>query len=220
MELGGGPVTAEELFEKVRSKGNWSDDTIWQHLMQLVINLPPAYRHWPHAPERFLFLREDGKYELYDTEKHGTYIEGTRIEATPAPEKAEPMTKYTVLEQKLREYLTRFFSLKHTTITNVPSNYRGTPGVYAFFENNHAIYVGSTTDLHRRLTHDLWRNLGQPEQPHTFGRKLLDKFGTKGEARKYLEHLQLKILETENITIARVLEQILIYLLSPEYNSK
>ncbi len=79
LELGGGPVTAEELFSKVRELGDWSDDTIWQHLMWLVVNLPPAYRHWPRPVERFLFLREDGKYELYDPEKHGIYHRGTRV---------------------------------------------------------------------------------------------------------------------------------------------
>jgi len=79
LELGGGPVTAEELFNRVRSMGDWSDDTIWQHLMWLTVNLPPAYRHWPNAPERFLFLREDGRYELYNSEKHGIYNNGLRI---------------------------------------------------------------------------------------------------------------------------------------------
>ena len=80
LKLGGGPVTAEELFNKVRSMGDWSNDTIWQHLMWLTVNLPPAYRHWPNAPERFLFLREDGKYELYNPEKHGIYSNGLKIE--------------------------------------------------------------------------------------------------------------------------------------------
>ena len=79
LEPGGGPVTAEQLFQKVREKGNWSNDTIWQHLMWLIVNLPPAYKHWPPAPEKFLYLREDGKYELYNPQKHGTYKEGTRI---------------------------------------------------------------------------------------------------------------------------------------------
>jgi len=79
IELGGGPVTADEIFRRVKEMGEWSDDTIWQHLMWLVVNLPPAYKHWPNAPERFLFLREDGRYELYDSNKHGMFHEGTRI---------------------------------------------------------------------------------------------------------------------------------------------
>jgi len=79
-ELGRGPVTAEELFNRVRGMGDWSDSTIWQHLMCLVVNLPPAYRHWPSIQERFLFLREDGRYEIYNPKKHGIYIEGTRME--------------------------------------------------------------------------------------------------------------------------------------------
>lgn len=83
VELGGGPVTAEELFNRVKSMGEWSDDTIWQHLMALVVNLPPAYRHWPNMPERFLFIREDGRYELYDPRKHGIYSNGLRIKTPP-----------------------------------------------------------------------------------------------------------------------------------------
>jgi len=79
IELGGGPVTAEELFSKVREMGDWSDDTIWQHLIWLVVNLPPAYKHWPRKVRRFLFLREDGRYELYDPSKHGIYHDGTRV---------------------------------------------------------------------------------------------------------------------------------------------
>lgn len=62
-------VTFSELFERVKCRGNWKDDTICQHLMSLVVNLPPARRHWP-GTEPFLFLHEDGTYELYDADKH------------------------------------------------------------------------------------------------------------------------------------------------------
>jgi len=62
-------VTFSELFRRVRNKGNWKDDTIYQHLMALVVNLPPARRHWPHVGP-FLLLHEDGTYELYDPNKH------------------------------------------------------------------------------------------------------------------------------------------------------
>lgn len=78
-ELGGGPVGAERIFEATRRKGEWTDDTIWQHLMYLVVNLPPAYKHWSPSSERFLFLREDGLYEIYSPTKHGTYREGERV---------------------------------------------------------------------------------------------------------------------------------------------
>lgn len=78
-ELGAGPFKAESLFKRTREKGDWTDDTIWQHLMHLVINLPPAYRHWSPKTERFLVLREDGLYERYVPRKHGDYKMGERI---------------------------------------------------------------------------------------------------------------------------------------------
>jgi hypothetical protein len=79
MELEGGPADAEDIFRRTRQLGPWTDDTIWQHLMALTVNLPPAYRHWPHVKERILFLREDGMYELYDPQKHGLFRFGRRV---------------------------------------------------------------------------------------------------------------------------------------------
>lgn len=73
------PAHFEEVFDEVSSLGEWTPDTIHQHMMQLVVNLPPAYRRWPSRPDRFLFLRPDGLYELYDEAKHGVFDEGTRI---------------------------------------------------------------------------------------------------------------------------------------------
>lgn len=62
-------VSSSELFDRVRRRGAWQDSTIWQHLMGLVVNLPPARHHWPSA-KPFLFLRGDGQYELYDPAVH------------------------------------------------------------------------------------------------------------------------------------------------------
>ena len=62
-------LTSSELFGRVRRRGPWKDSTIWQHLMSLVVNLPPARYHWPSA-RPFLFLRGDGRYELYDGALH------------------------------------------------------------------------------------------------------------------------------------------------------
>lgn len=76
------PARFEEAFEKVSLLGAWTPDTIHQHMMQLVVNLPPAYRRWPGRRDRFLFLRPDGLYEIYDDTKHGVFEEGTRIEPT------------------------------------------------------------------------------------------------------------------------------------------
>jgi hypothetical protein len=62
-------VTFSELLGRIKQKGSWTDDTIWQHLMKLVVNLPPARHHWKSA-KPFLFLHGDGRYELYDPKVH------------------------------------------------------------------------------------------------------------------------------------------------------
>lgn len=62
-------VSCSALYQRVKSRGEWSDDTIWQHLMARTVNLVPARHRWP-AHKQFLFLRPDGQYELYDKRKH------------------------------------------------------------------------------------------------------------------------------------------------------
>ncbi|RLE66704.1 MAG: hypothetical protein DRJ47_01670 [Thermoprotei archaeon] len=219
LELGGGPVTAEELFSKVKAMGSWSDDTIWQHLMSLVINLPPAYKHWPNTPERFLFLRDDGKYEIYDPDKHGIYSEGVKIKECSNKEYDAILKRYVLLSEKLKSYIRKLFVTNTINITEVTTEYRDKSGVYVFFNNEQTDYVGSTNNLYRRLRHDLWANLGQSQQPHVFGRKLIKNFHSLRKAKEYLEKLKLKIIKTENPETAKILEQILIYLLKPRYNN-
>jgi len=63
-----------ELFKRVRQMGEWKDETIWQHLMQCVVNLPPARLHWRSA-RPFLLLHEDGRYELYNPSIHPKTLE-------------------------------------------------------------------------------------------------------------------------------------------------
>jgi excinuclease UvrABC nuclease subunit len=93
-------------------------------------------------------------------------------------------------------------------------------GVYVISEQNRVLYVGSALDLDRRLKHNLLGTMGQIAQPHTFGRKLVEKFGDKETARRYLrQNCRLRILVTENLQEARVLEQFAILLLKPEYNA-
>jgi hypothetical protein len=77
----GNRASAEEIFTQVRKMGAWTEDNIWQGLMEFVVNLPPSYRHWEgtHFERRFLFLREDGNYELYQPQWHGRYDQGKRI---------------------------------------------------------------------------------------------------------------------------------------------
>ncbi len=219
LELGGGPVTAEELFSKVGSMGDWSNDTIWQHLMWLVVNLPPAYRHWPNAPERFLFLRENGRYEIYDPEKHGIYSDELRVKMHLEEECNMILEKHVELMEKLRSYITKLLTMKPISIAEISTKYQYKTGVYVFFSDKQIEYVGSTNNLYRRLKHDLWGSLGQSQQPHAFGRKILKEYSNVDKARNYLRSLKLKVIETEDLETARVLEQILIYLLKPRYNN-
>ena len=58
-----------ELFHQIKEKGDWKDETIWQHLMSVVVNLVPARYRWLSI-KPFLFLRGDGQYELFDSRKH------------------------------------------------------------------------------------------------------------------------------------------------------
>ena len=53
-----------KLIQRIKRKGRWKNSTIWEHLMALVVNLPPARHHWPKS-KPFLFLHGDGRYELY-----------------------------------------------------------------------------------------------------------------------------------------------------------
>jgi hypothetical protein len=62
-------VTFSELYERVKQKGSWKEETVWQHMMGLIVNLPPARHHWKNM-EPFLFIHGDGRYELYDPQRH------------------------------------------------------------------------------------------------------------------------------------------------------
>ncbi len=62
-------VTFTTLFGRVRERGAWNEDTICQHLMACVVNLPPARHHWKSTVP-FLLLHEDGTYELYRVALH------------------------------------------------------------------------------------------------------------------------------------------------------
>lgn len=67
-------VTFTDLFNRIKQKGAWKDETIWQHLMSRVVNLPPARKHWKNSTP-FLFLHTDGRYELYNPDKHPPVID-------------------------------------------------------------------------------------------------------------------------------------------------
>ena len=67
-------IPFSELYQRVKQKGSWKNETIWQHLMALIVNLPPARHHWKSI-KPFLFLHPDGRYELYDKNKHPAVVE-------------------------------------------------------------------------------------------------------------------------------------------------
>ena len=71
----------QEIFVRVRVLGKWSPDTIWQHLIAHIVNLVPARHHY-FGFEHFLFLHEDGRYEIYNPCIHPKPIK-TEIESMP-----------------------------------------------------------------------------------------------------------------------------------------
>ena len=68
------PLPFSEIHKQIQERGPWKDETIWQHLMSLVVNLPPARYHWK-STKPFLFLRPDGQYEIYSEAKHPKTVE-------------------------------------------------------------------------------------------------------------------------------------------------
>ena len=45
-------VTFSDLYRRVKQKGAWKDETVWQHLMSFIVNLPPARYHWCNGPQK------------------------------------------------------------------------------------------------------------------------------------------------------------------------
>lgn len=66
-------LSFSQLMEAVQKQGDWKKTTIWRHMMSTVVNLIPARYEWTN--DKFLFLRPDGRYELYDEKKHPKPIE-------------------------------------------------------------------------------------------------------------------------------------------------
>jgi hypothetical protein len=67
-------LSFSEIVIEIKKKGAWKDDSIYQTLMAHVRNLVPAKYRW-HAREQFLFLRANGRYELYNPEIHPKVVE-------------------------------------------------------------------------------------------------------------------------------------------------
>lgn len=74
--FGGGnqPLSYSQVVSQVKKKGSWKEITIWRYLMATVINLIPAKYEWK-STEKFLFIRPDGQYELFNKGKHPSTIE-------------------------------------------------------------------------------------------------------------------------------------------------
>ena len=77
----GNRASALSLFEQVKKQGHWTDGNIWQTILSHTVNFPPSYHLYGMvtSAQRFLFLREDGNYELYDPNWHGRYENGKRV---------------------------------------------------------------------------------------------------------------------------------------------
>jgi hypothetical protein len=69
-----GPVAYSEIHNNIRDKGAWKDHTVWRITMSIIVNLVPARHEW-EVSHPFLFLRPDGRFELYDKNKHPAVIE-------------------------------------------------------------------------------------------------------------------------------------------------
>ena len=67
------PHRFSDILNDVKKMGAWKDQTIWLHMMSMVVNLPPARLHWPNTKPA-LFIRPDGQYELYDKSKHSKIL--------------------------------------------------------------------------------------------------------------------------------------------------
>lgn len=67
------PLSFTQIMGMVKQMGTWKEITIWRHLMITVVNLVPARYEWKN--EKFLFVRPDGRYEIYNPEKHPNTIE-------------------------------------------------------------------------------------------------------------------------------------------------
>ena len=62
-------VTANEPVPTLMAKAIGYANAEWGDEGDLIVNLPPARRHWKNM-QPFLFLRPDGRYEICNRAKH------------------------------------------------------------------------------------------------------------------------------------------------------
>lgn len=102
-------------------------------------------------------------------------------------------------------------------------------GAYVIYEGDEPIYVGSAgKGKHhlryriRDLFYDYKSKTGERKYYHTLTRKLLHKykrFNSLDEVRDfYMTKCKIRIIKTDTIRQARIIEAILIYTLNPRYN--
>lgn len=89
----------------------WTLGTLNTHLYACCVNQPKAYCHHPHA-ERFLY-KADGRFHIYDAEKHGPNVwgpvdEGDLEEVVDEDTKIEDLIETSLsFERDVEEHLIR-----------------------------------------------------------------------------------------------------------------
>ena len=60
-----GVATTNQIYDYLKEHyaGCWTDDSISRGIMCAIVNLEPARHHWQNA-RTFLFMHEDGRFEL------------------------------------------------------------------------------------------------------------------------------------------------------------
>lgn len=101
------------------------------------------------------------------------------------------------------------------------------PGVYVIYKDDSPIYVGSAGKGKHHLgirIHDLFwdykKKTGERRYYHPLTEKL-SKHKSLNEVRRfYIEECRLRVLKTDTVRQARLMEAFLIELLNPKYNSE
>ncbi|MGH7411711.1 MAG: endonuclease NucS domain-containing protein, partial [Candidatus Methylomirabilis sp.] len=110
IEKRGGKASREEIRSYIDQKypGQWEPTTLTAHLYGCVVNNPKAYIHHAHA-RKFLFRREDGSFELYNSEIHGENIWASTEDEEQLTE-GEYYEASISLERDLETYLSQHLS--------------------------------------------------------------------------------------------------------------
>src|SRR4051812_16599257 len=87
LETLGGIRTKSEITAWINQHyaNRWKAATLVGHLYGCSVNLPKGIKHHPGFP-RFLYAHGNGRYELYDPQKHGIFENGL-----PAGEQPEAL---------------------------------------------------------------------------------------------------------------------------------